>query len=612
MTAARTGGVGGRVALAGLALAGAGALAFGVMAPPERCPSATAGDLRAAATDAVGWFARNQEPDGTWLYLYDAESDHAAADYNVVRHAGGVMGLYQAAGAGVPGALDSADRGLGWAQDHLIERDGWAALSYGGRTATGATALLVAGLVERREATGDDRHDALLAELGRFLVAQTEASGAVLADYDARSRAPVPGVYSAYYTGETYWALARLHRLGPGEGWGEVADRIGAYLATRRDAAEDHWPPIPDHWAAYGLAETVAFADRPDGEPLTEDEVEYAREQAGYFGAQVRWVSQRFGPWGALARTPHVPRGGGYGVVGEALTGLWRVAQVEPRLADLRAPLAERATCIAGLAARQQTDPTEATEFADPSRVSGAWFRDGETRMDDQQHAISALLRTIAIVEGTDAAATRSAGSPGPDGAAPPAPPAPSAWLWAVALVAALNPFRAALGAPRREPDRAGGRTAAAIAALGGAAGAVVVLGVALAGDGLLDLLDVSDPAARIAVGTVAAIAGAADLVRRPPPPEPALAGWAAALVPVAVPLVLRPALILAAVSAHADRGIGVVAAALVVAVAGLAAAATGPTSGAGGRALRWAARLTAAALVATSVLLVVDGVLDV
>jgi small neutral amino acid transporter SnatA (MarC family) len=105
---------------------------------------------------------------------------------------------------------------------------------------------------------------------------------------------------------------------------------------------------------------------------------------------------------------------------------------------------------------------------------------------------------------------------------------------------------------------------------------------------------------------------GGADLVRRPPSPEPALAGWRAALVPVAVPLVLRPALILAAVSAHADRGTGVVVAALAVAVTALSAAATAPTAGASGRALRWAARLTAAVLVATSVLLVVDGVLDV
>ena len=95
------------------------------------------------------------------------------------------------------------------------------------------------------------------------------------------------GEYSKYYTGEAYWALARLHRAFPGEGWGEAADRIGAYLATSRDEVEGHWPPIPDHWAAYGMSETVEFPER-GRPPLTEDELAYARRQAELFGIQAR------------------------------------------------------------------------------------------------------------------------------------------------------------------------------------------------------------------------------------------------------------------------------------------------------------------------------------
>ncbi|HKA85401.1 MAG TPA: hypothetical protein VKD21_16130, partial [Acidimicrobiales bacterium] len=308
-----------RVALAALAFGGIAVAVFGVLSPPERCPAVDAAGLRAAATETVDWFARNQEGDGRWLYLYDADHDAAAADYNVVRHMGAGMGLYQAAAAGIPGALQVADRGTAWALHRLVERDDWAAPRYRGEVSAGATALLVAGLAERRADTGDGRHDELLARLGRFLLGQTEPSGAVLAYYDAAAGRPVPGVYSKYYTGETYWALARLHRLFPGGPWGDAATRIGAYLATRRDVDEDLWPPIPDHWAAYGLAETVAFDDRGDGQPLTDAEVAYARRQAGLFGSQVRWVSQRFGPWGVAVRGPHVPRGGGYGVVGEGL-----------------------------------------------------------------------------------------------------------------------------------------------------------------------------------------------------------------------------------------------------------------------------------------------------
>ena len=201
-----------RVWRAGLSLALIIAVVFAALAPPERCPSVSAKELRRSAGAAVDWFVRNQAADGTWLYLYDADENSIASEYNEVRHAGVTMGLYQAAAAGLPGALDSADRGAEWALDRLIERDDWAALAVDGRVTTGSTALLVAGLDIRRDVTGDTRYDDVLRRLGRFLVAQSEPSGAVLASYDPARGAPVPGEYSKYYTGEAYWALARLHR----------------------------------------------------------------------------------------------------------------------------------------------------------------------------------------------------------------------------------------------------------------------------------------------------------------------------------------------------------------------------------------------------------------
>jgi small neutral amino acid transporter SnatA (MarC family) len=593
--------LGTRVWRAGLCVALVIAVAFAVVAPPERCPSVSVAELRGSAQATVDWFVRNQEADGTWLYLYDADDDWISPEYNSVRHAGVTMGLYQAAAAGLPGALSSADRGTEWALDRLIERDGWAAFATPGWIDTGASALLLAGLTIRRESTGDLRHDDLLRRVGRFLQAQTEPSGAVLASYDSTRGAPVAGEYSKYFTGEAYWALARLHRVFPGEGWGETADRVGAYLAASRDEVEDHWPPIRDHWAAYGMAETVEFSERSHP-PLTEDEVGYARRQAELFGSQVRWISQRYGPWGGLVRGGYVPRGGAYGVIGEALTGWWLTAREEPRLAGLRDAIAERATCIAGLATTAQSDRTDAADAARPERVEGAWFRDGETRMDDQQHALAALLRTIPIVAAGEGSSSGSSSDPGDD--------APSGWLWVLALVVALNPARAAFGIP------CAGRSAQAVhavAALGGVIGGLAVCAAAAVGGPLLEALDVSEPSFRIAAGAVASLAGVADLFRRPPPPEPALAGWRAALVPVAIPLVIRPAVLLLALGAGADRGVLPAVGAMAIAVALLTAPTVWcPPEGSGGRVLRWASRLLAATLVACGVILAVDGVLDV
>jgi hypothetical protein len=79
-------------------------------------------------------------------------------------------------------------------------------------------------------------------------------------------------------------------------------------------------------------------------------------------------------------------------------------------------------------------------------------------------------------------------------------------------------------------------------------------------------------------------LAGAADLFRRPPASEPALPGRRAALVPIAVPIVARPALVV----------IG-------------SAPARMPRSSS-----HWAGRLLAAGLVTCGVLLTFDGIFDV
>jgi small neutral amino acid transporter SnatA (MarC family) len=247
------------------------------------------------------------------------------------------------------------------------------------------------------------------------------------------------------------------------------------------------------------------------------------------------------------------------------------------------------------LAIAAQSDRDDAAGAADPGRIEGAWFVDDVTRMDDQQHALAALLRTIPVAA--------SASSPSDEDQ-------PSGWLWAAALLLALNPARAAFAVPRvgrtsREADE--------LAALGGLAGGLAVCAAAAAGPYLLDLLDVSDPSFRIAAGVVALLTGAADLFRRPPSPEPALEGRRAALVPVAIPAVARPALLVMALGAGADSGVLLTAGAMAAGVALLTGVvASSRAEGPRERTLRWAVRLLAALLVACGVLLAVDGVLDV
>ena len=214
--------------------------------------------------------------------------------------------------------------------------------------------------------------------------------------------------------------------------------------------------------------------------------------------------------------------------------------------------------------------------------------------MDDQQHATSALLRTKEVVDAKSLSG---------------ADDAPSGWLWALALVATFNPIFVALAVPRRETRK----DRAKLSALGGALGSIAVVLTALVSGPLLDALDVSRASARLAIGLVAAGAGLVRMFRSLPSSQPAPTDLGAALVPVAVPYVATPALILLGLSAGADLGVALVASALAAAVAILVGIASWLDADRRAVLLAgWAARMFGAVGVATCVLLVIDGILDV
>jgi hypothetical protein len=319
------------------------------------------------------------------VYEYDRRDDRMTEGYNIVRHAGVTMSLYQLVRAGHGELLETADAGLAEMLDNVVEAgDGLAYVDNDTRASLGASALLAAALAQRRAATGDRSYDAELRAVGRFLRGQMAPSGQMLARYDLVEQAPVPGETSKYYTGEAAWAFALLHNLFPTEGWDEPARRVLDYLATRRDEVEDlTYRPWADQWASYTLAELA-----PHG--LAEHHVRYARALAERFGMLVRTESQK-GSWPVAFIDPRA-RGGGIGVWLEGLGSLAAVAARDPRLADLRKPLVDRLQCGAGILAERQEDAADAAPWPVPELVEGAWFREDVTRMDDQQHALSGLL----------------------------------------------------------------------------------------------------------------------------------------------------------------------------------------------------------------------------
>ena len=359
--------------------------------PPE--------ELRASSTAAREWIERNLQPDGRYLYVYDADLDAIPNDYNEVRHAGVTMALFQSAGRdGDVEAFRAGDIAVEWMLDRLYRRDGWAALTTpeGHRAKVGASALMLVALAERRLATGDERHDEVMRELGRFLAAMQRPDGGFHVAWIVGAGEPDYVGTSRYYPGEATWGLALLHEALPGEGWDAYARAGSIFLTTRRDEVEEvRFRPLPDHWAAYSMAEMVEWG-------LNDEEIDYARRLASRFGFLIRAESQRehglLGGPGSLIRV-HV-RAAAFGTWVEAMGALWRIAAADPRMADLKPAIEERLATGASLLAKRQTDAAEAVVYPRPGFVEGAWVTRGETRMDDQQHALSGLLFAADALDG--------------------------------------------------------------------------------------------------------------------------------------------------------------------------------------------------------------------
>jgi len=368
-----------------------------VLVPAESCPPASPATAVAAATAAGDWLALNLDEGGMFTYSYHRGTDEVGSGYSIVRHAGATMSLYQLAEvADDGGSLAAADRSLRFLlESALIEADGWAAIGQADQPGSlGATGLAVAAMGLRRDVTGDRSRDDLMRAMGRFIVAQQQPDGSILAGWDRESAAPIPGSYDVFATGEAVWALAMLHRMFPEEDWEGPALTSMDYLASgTRERNEGEIARLPDHWAAYALEEIGRSG------LMTDRYLAYARRLAGYFSLRLRVEAQRTGEPVSVAVRGWPGPPSGVGTSGEGMAALYRLALVEDGLADIRPDMGVRLICAAGLMAERQVSASRALDGPRPGLTEGAWFYRNYTQMDDQQHVLSALLGAADVQE---------------------------------------------------------------------------------------------------------------------------------------------------------------------------------------------------------------------
>jgi len=410
---------------------------FGVVrsavAIPEHCGDVSASEIDTAIAEGIAWFERNQEKSGVWLYRYDTANDDDLGGYNWVRHAGVLLSLEQTARFVTSDVGEQAARiaDRGWLP---IRRNYQTVILNGERTtamkssssATGGTALTGIALSERRVRTQDASLDPTLKRMARFVAAQVQEDGSVLNDVNLDTGESVPGSYSPFATGQTMFLMARVREITKTDEFDSKIKAIIRYLATERAAREGYVPDVSDHWGAYGMA--VLATSGP--EFLTDRAtVEFVRKQLGIAGIQVRYESQRtndgLNRWTRGRQT----LGAGLGTLGEAIGAWEQVVTLQPELRTQQPWLQERLWCVSDLLVQRQITPGQSLSLPNPNASRGAWIQFGITQMDDQQHAVSAMV------------AARNISLDAPN--APRRAPIPeNALLVVLAAIALLNPAR--------------------------------------------------------------------------------------------------------------------------------------------------------------------------
>lgn len=358
------------------------------VAPAELCGDGSPDAFQDTAQDAANWLKANQFEDGSYVYIYDREQDAYPNEYNIVRHAGVTMSLYQVAGRlGDRAAFEAAERGTAYLLDQMHYHDDWGGPVEGGDIKVGTAALMTIALAERRLLTGEDTYDDVMRDLGRFMLAQQKPDGGFYTKWFVDSQEMDLVSTSAYYPGEALWALAMLHEAFPDEGWDEAAWRAADFVTLLRDEVENvPYPPLNDHWAAYGMAEMVEWG-------LADHHIDYARRLAGRFSLFIRFEAQKTDEGLNLLIRGDSRSSSALGTWVEGMAALWRLAESDPRMAGMGDDIRAQAACGADLLVQRQAEDDR------PPTEAGAWFIHGVTRMDDQQHAISGLLYTADALE---------------------------------------------------------------------------------------------------------------------------------------------------------------------------------------------------------------------
>jgi hypothetical protein len=380
--------------------------------------------------DGGRWLARTVREDGKFDYEYFPNSDEGSKDYNFVRHAGAVYGLFEmytlskqepALQADTSLYIEAAARSMGWVYDSLGKPDGDTVgdricLNEKRRCESGSAALSLMTFLVRPEKSEVPKsyHDRiyrandeeLIEGLALTLVDMIDSKGRVWRTYsEAKGEAQVRKE-PLYYPGESMLALIRLHQKSGDLRWLDAAKRIAdnQIRIYEKDRFE-----TPDHWvmqAFYRLWQSTKDEKYPKSA--------YAMANH-YVSEQHPFTWSPFPDYvGAYRREDEQPRTTRAQSRSEALRAVVELAWEK---GDSATDWEESLVLAARHMIENQWHERNAYWMANLQKAHGAYrmgVADNHCRIDNNQHGLVGLVGTLEVLRRRGEAASPAGAAPAP------------------------------------------------------------------------------------------------------------------------------------------------------------------------------------------------------
>jgi len=349
--------------------------------------------LNRAAQAGGDYLIRAQKSDGSFDYTYDPFAESAGErDYNILRHAGAAIALFQLYEATrAPRYLEAARRAMIYLKDRFrwaLQADALYVLDDDGKAKLGANGLALIALALQMRLDARSADPASARRLANLILRMQEGDGSFKSYYDLKGEPEDRA--SLYYPGEALLGLIELYRLTGDQRLIEAA-RHGADYLIKTQQRMTALPP--DAWLMQALE--GLFAIKRDSR-YAEHAIALAEAMISgqYTPSHIQVLSYVGG------YRPGVPRATPAASRAEGMLSALRLARLTKDARGAR--IAEALKLSASFQLSQQFDADNSFSLASPERAAGG-FRESLTsariRIDYVQHNISALLGIAQIVE---------------------------------------------------------------------------------------------------------------------------------------------------------------------------------------------------------------------